>query len=261
MSNPAHTRTLVERLFELPHDIHVMIWEIMLNRTRVLNLEFNCANNGRCTWLFGRSHIEKLTYPARLIDPGGRLNFPTIDSFNRTVQVAVYQGRLIDFSLSLERDIFFLRSFHSSNMMSTSLPVDTVDASLTELKRLRRVMVSSNEIMSIITSHGNPQWSWYEERFFGPIGRADSQVREYIVLLDDSPLSSHIWADDLIIHHEDEMLNAIASPSSGQNDPALTAGQNLRTHVQTISAAWRAWAKAGAVRLPELSFAIIEKLF
>ena len=69
-----------------------------------------------------------------------------------------------------------------------------------------------------------------------------------------------IWADDLIILHEDEMLNAVALPSSDQNATALTAGQNLHTHVQTISAASRVWAKAGSVvRLPELSFARIEK--
>ena len=257
MSQPIHTRTLAERLLDLPHDLNLMIWEIILNGPRVVNLEFLCDDDRRCTWLFSRDDIEKLTYPARLSDPRCRLKFTTIGSFNRTIRVIVDRERSIEFSLSLERDIFFLRSFHSSNVISTLRPVDTENSSLTELKHLRRIMVSSDEIIEVLSSHGNAEWSWYEERFFGPIGHADSQIEEYIVLLDHSQQNSHIWADYLMILSEYEMLTAISSTSIAQTGSAVTAGPNLYTDVQTISAAWKAWSKEGSMRLPELSFARI----
>ena len=257
MSNPSHTRTLVERLFQLPHDLNLMVWETILHSPRVINLEFQCESNGRCTWLFSRENIERLTYPARLLHPGNRLSFPRIDSFNRTIRVIVDRGRSIDFDLSLEKDLFFLQSFHSSNMASTAGLDDLENSRLIEIKLLRRIMVSADEILDILSSHGNPEWSWYAERFFGPSGHAASQVEEYIVFLDHSPLNSHVWFNDLIVMSEYEMLTTLSSTSIAQPASAVMDGPSPYTDAQTISAAWRAWSKAGSVRLPELSFARI----
>lgn len=237
-----------------------MVWETVLRKPRVIKLNFQRDNEGRCTWLFSRDNIERLTYPARLIYPGNRLTFPTIDSFNRTIRIIVDRGRSIEFDLSLEQDIFFLQSFHSINMASAAGPGGLENPRLTELKCLRRVMVSADEILETMLSHGDPEWSWYEERFFGPIGHADSQVEDYIVLLDNSPVNYHIWLDDLIVLSEYEMLTALSSESSAQPASAVIAGPSLLTDVQTISAAWRAWSRAGSVRLPELSFARIRNL-
>lgn len=151
MNHSVDTSALVKRLFQLPHDLYIRIWELILNNPRVINLEFQCGSDRRCSWQFSRDHIERLTYPARLLDSR---SFETIGDFNRSIRVMVNLGRPVDFKLSLERDIFYLQSFHSSMMISATDPVGTKDASVSETKCLHHVMVSSDDIF------GHPVLIW-----------------------------------------------------------------------------------------------------
>ncbi|KUI66041.1 hypothetical protein VM1G_01379 [Cytospora mali] len=246
-------KTLVEGLLDLPKELQLVIWGFVLRSPRVININFRCgrAPDLRWTWHFNRDHIKRLTYPALLLDHRNSLDFENIDDFNRVIKAK--EGRYtIDFELSLDRDIFFLQSFHRGRMFRSPSAVDTDSHKMLQLKRLRHVMVLSDEFMEVFSIMGYPEYSWCEAHLFGPIGHRDCQVEEYIVLLDKpQTVESYVSQDDLVVFSEYEMMTVL----SGSAWTSTANYPSLHTRVQRIAGAWNRWAQRGFIRLPKLRFA------
>lgn len=252
----AKTKTFAQRLVGLPLELQLMIWEWVLRSPRVININFRrgSAPDLRWTWYFSRMHAKCLTYPAIFLDHHNLLNFQDIDDFNRVIKVKDGEYT-ISFELLHDRDIFFLRSFHRGRMFRSPSAVDTDSHRMLQLKRLRRVMVLSDEFMEIFSTMGYPEYTWCENHLFGPIGHRDCQIEEYIVLLDrPQTTDSYVSHHDLVVFSEYETLAILSSPM-GVGWASAVSYPSLDTHVQRIAGAWRYWSHRGYVRLPELRFA------
>lgn len=252
--------TFVEGLLSLPGELRLQIWEWILCSPRVININFRCgrAPDLRWTWQFSRDQVKRLTYPALLLDHHNFLSFQNINDFNRVLKVQDGQYAL-DLDLSLDRDIFFFQGFHRGRMFRSPSAVDADSPRMLQLKRLRRVMVLSEELIEIFSVVGYPEYTWCEAHLFGPIGHRDSQVEDYIVLLDrPQTVDSFVRYDDLQLFSEFDILTSFSSPTDFAWSPA-TNYPNLETRVRRILGAWNYWEQRGHIRLPNLVFARLGK--
>lgn len=252
--------TFTERLLGLPGELRMEIWKWVLRSPRVININFRCGREPdlRWKWHINRDQVKRLTYPAFLLNQHNELTFQNIDDFNRAVKLKDGQCS-INLDLSLDRDILFFRGFHRGRVFRSPSAVDADHPQMLQLKRVCRVMVLSEELLEIFSIMGYPKYTWSEAHLFGPIGHRDSQVEDYIVLLDHPQASdSYIRYDDLLFFSEYEILTILSSSTKFGLAPAGANPENnpdLETHVRRLVGAWNYWGQRGHIRLPKLVFA------
>lgn len=251
----------IQRLHSLPGELRLNIWEWVLHPPRVININFRCgrAPDMRWTWHFNRDQVKRLTYPALLLDNHNKTSFERITDFNRVIKVNDGQYS-IKLELSLDRDIFFFQGFHRGRVFRSPSAVDADSPQMLQLKKIRRVMVLSDELIEIFSVVGYPDYTWCEAHLFGPIGHRDSQVEDYIVLLDrPQTVDNYIRYDDLLLFSEYELLTILSSSPTDYGWAAARDHPNLETHVRRILGAWNYWSQRGHIRLPNLVFARLKQ--